>query len=127
MVCYALQIYFDFSGYSDMAIGIARMFGFRFPENFNYPYTGDLDPGLLAALAHHAVGMVPRLRLRAAWRQSRGPLWRTTINLWIVFLLCGAWHGASWNFIVWGMWHGLFLSIERIGVVQRCWHRCRVS
>ena len=71
VVCYALQIYFDFSGYSDMAIGIARMFGFRFPENFNYPYTRDLDPGFLAALAHHAVGVVPRLRLRAARRQPR--------------------------------------------------------
>ena len=68
VICYALQIYFDFSGYSDMAVGLARMFGFRFPENFNYPYAADLDPGFLAPLAHDAVGVVPRLRLHPAGR-----------------------------------------------------------
>ena len=119
VICYAIQIYFDFSGYSDMAIGMARMFGFRFPENFNYPYSADLDPGFLAALAHDAVGLVPRLRLHSARRQPRRRCGTTARNLWIVFLLCGAWHGASWNFIVWGLWHGLFLSIERIGVDAR--------
>ena len=118
VVCYALQIYFDFSGYSDMAIGIARMFGFRFPENFNYPY---------AATSIQDFWRRWHITLSAWFRDyvyvplggNRGPWWRTTINLWIVFLLCGAWHGASWNFIVWGLWHGLFLSIERIGLVQR--------
>jgi alginate O-acetyltransferase complex protein AlgI len=118
VVCYALQIYFDFSGYSDMAIGIARMFGFRFPENFNYPYR---------AISIQDFWRRWHITLSAWFRDyvyiplggSRGPLWRTTLNLWIVFLLCGAWHGASWNFIVWGLWHGLFLSIERIGAVQR--------
>ena len=74
-----------------------------------------LDPGILATLAHHAVGLVSRLCLYSARRQPRRRLARPTRNLWIVFLLCGAWHGASWNFVVWGMWHGLFLSIERIG------------
>jgi alginate O-acetyltransferase complex protein AlgI len=54
---------------------------------------------------------------------SRGGFWPTARNLWIVFLLCGAWHGASWNFIIWGMWHGLFLSIERIGIVERTLNR----
>ena len=88
VVCYAMQIYFDFSGYSDMAIGLARMFGFRFPENFNYPYPRSLDPGILAALAHDAVGLVPRLRLHSARRQPRRP-GRTARNLLIVFLLCG--------------------------------------
>ena len=118
MICYALQIYFDFSGYSDMAIGIARMFGFRFPENFNYPY---------AATSIQDFWRRWHITLSAWFRDyvyvplggNRGPMWWTTLNLWIVFLLCGAWHGASWNFIVWGLWHGLFLSIERVGAVQR--------
>jgi alginate O-acetyltransferase complex protein AlgI len=118
VVCYALQIYFDFSGYSDMAIGMARMFGFRFPENFNYPY---------AATSIQDFWRRWNITLSAWFRDyvyiplggSRGTTWTTTRNLWIVFLLCGAWHGASWNFIVWGMWHGLFLSIERTGIVRR--------
>jgi alginate O-acetyltransferase complex protein AlgI len=118
VTCYALQIYFDFSGYSDMAIGIARMFGFRFPENFNYPY---------AATSIQDFWRRWHITLSAWFRDyvyvplggNRGPMWRTTLNLWIVFLLCGAWHGASWNFIIWGLWHGLFLSIERIAAVQR--------
>jgi alginate O-acetyltransferase complex protein AlgI len=118
VVCYALQIYFDFSGYSDMAIGIARMFGFRFPENFNYPYTATSIQDFWRRW-HITLSAWFRDYVYVPLGGNRGSLWRTTINLWIVFLLCGAWHGASWNFIVWGMWHGLFLSIERIGVVQR--------
>src|SRR3954451_9725150 len=118
VICYALQIYFDFSGYSDMAIGIARMFGFRFPENFNYPYS---------AVSIQDFWRRWHMTLSAWFRDyvyiplggSRGGFWPTARNLWIVFLLCGAWHGASWNFIIWGMWHGLFLSIERIGIVER--------
>jgi alginate O-acetyltransferase complex protein AlgI len=117
VVCFALQIYFDFSGYSDMAIGMARMFGFRFPENFNYPY---------ASISIQDFWRRWHMTLSAWFRDyvylplggSRGGHWTTVRNLWIVFLLCGAWHGASWNFIVWGMWHGLFLSIERSAVVQ---------
>ena len=122
LVCYTLQIYFDFSGYSDMAIGLARMFGFRFPENFNYPYAA-LDPGFLAALAYLAVELVPRLRLYPAGRQPRRCLARR-FNLWLVFLLCGAWHGASWNFVLWGAWHGLFLSLERVPAAERALARC---
>ena len=118
VVCYALQIYFDFSGYSDMAIGIARMFGFRFPENFNYPYSATSIQDFWRRW-HITLSAWFRDYVYVPLGGNRGSLWRTTINLWIVFLLCGAWHGASWNFIVWGMWHGLFLSIERIGVVQR--------
>ena len=118
VICYAIQIYFDFSGYSDMAIGMARMFGFRFPENFNYPYS---------AVSIQDFWRRWHMTLSAWFRDyvyiplggSRGGFWPTARNLWIVFLLCGAWHGASWNFIIWGMWHGLFLSIERIGVVER--------
>ncbi len=118
VVCYAIQIYFDFSGYSDMAIGMARMFGFRFPENFNYPYS---------AVSIQDFWRRWHMTLSAWFRDyvyiplggSRGGFWPTSRNLWIVFLLCGAWHGASWNFIIWGMWHGLFLSIERIEAVER--------
>jgi alginate O-acetyltransferase complex protein AlgI len=118
VICYAIQIYFDFSGYSDMALGMARMFGFRFPENFNYPYS---------AISVQDFWRRWHMTLSAWFRDyvyiplggSRGGFWPTARNLWIVFLLCGAWHGASWNFIIWGMWHGLFLSIERIGIVER--------
>jgi len=122
VICYAIQIYFDFSGYSDMAIGMARMCGFRFPENFNYPYS---------AISIQDFWRRWHMTLSAWFRDyvyiplggSRGGFWPTARNLWIVFLLCGAWHGASWNFIIWGMWHGLFLSIERIGVVERTLNR----
>jgi alginate O-acetyltransferase complex protein AlgI len=118
VICYALQIYFDFSAYSDMAIGLARMFGFRFPENFNYPY---------AATSIQDFWRRWHMTLSAWFRDyvyiplggSRGSFARTAFNLWLVFVLCGAWHGASWNFIIWGLWHGAFLSIERIGVVHR--------
>jgi alginate O-acetyltransferase complex protein AlgI len=118
VLCFTLQIYFDFSGYSDMAIGMARVFGFRFPENFNYPY---------CAVSIKEFWRRWHMTLSAWFRDyvyvplggSRGNAWSTTRNLWIVFLLCGAWHGASWNFIVWGMWHGLFLSVERLPLVER--------
>jgi alginate O-acetyltransferase complex protein AlgI len=116
VICYALQIYFDFSGYSDMAIGLARMFGFRFPENFNYPYS---------AISIQDFWRRWHITLSAWFRDyvyiplggnRLGP-WETVRNLWIVFFLTGAWHGASWNFIVWGLWHGLFLSLERVPAI----------
>lgn len=110
-VAYTLQIYFDFSGYSDMAIGLGRMFGFHFRENFDYPYTSD--------------------SVTVFWRK-----WHISLSSWFrdyvyiplggnrkgnvyahlltVFLLTGLWHGAAWHFIVWGLWHGFFLIVERI-------------
>jgi alginate O-acetyltransferase complex protein AlgI len=116
VVCYALQIYFDFSGYSDMAIGLARMFGFRFPENFNYPY---------AAVSIQDFWRRWHITLSAWFRDyvyiplggNRFGECKTVRNLWIVFFLTGAWHGASWNFIIWGLWHGLFLSLERVPAI----------
>jgi alginate O-acetyltransferase complex protein AlgI len=99
-VCYALQIYFDFSGYSDMAIGLGRMFGFRIPENFNYPYVAT--------------------SITEFWRR-----WHISLSSWFRdylyiplggFLLCGLWHGASWSFVVWGLFHGGFLILERLGL-----------
>ena len=117
-LCYTLQIYFDFSGYSDMAIGLGRMFGFRFPENFEYPYVAVIRSGLLAALAHVAVGLVPRLRLHPARRQSHVDRRGSTSISSLVFFLCGLWHGASWTFVVWGLFHGVFLVLERVGLAR---------
>lgn len=113
VACYSLQIYFDFSGYSDMAIGLGRMFGLEFKENFRHPYESR--------------------SVREFWRRwhislstwfrdyvyiplgggQRSPL-RVALNLWAVFLLCGLWHGASWNFLLWGGYHGAFLALERM-------------
>jgi alginate O-acetyltransferase complex protein AlgI len=123
VVCYALQIYFDFSGYSDMAIGLGRMFGFDFLENFHYPY-----------VARSVTEFWRRWHLSlSTWfrdyvyhplggnRQGRA---RTYANLLIVFFLCGLWHGASWTFIVWGLFHGAFLVLERLGLsraLERAW------
>ncbi len=118
VLCFSLQIYFDFSGYSDMAIGMARMFGFRFPENFNYPYCATSIRDFWRRW-HITLSAWFRDYVYVPLGGSRGSTWQTTRNLWIVFLLCGAWHGASWTFVVWGMWHGLFLSIERLGPVER--------
>ena len=89
------------------------MFGFRFPENFNHPYRA-VDHRLLAALAHVAVDLVPRLPVHPAGRQSRRRC-ACYLNLLTVFFLCGLWHGASWTFVVWGLFHGLFLVAERVG------------
>jgi alginate O-acetyltransferase complex protein AlgI len=125
VVCFGLQIYFDFSGYSDMAIGMARMFGFRFPENFNYPYTATSIQDFWRRW-HITLSAWFRDYVYVPLGGSRGKTWNTVRNLWIVFLLCGAWHGASWNFIVWGMWHGLFLSIERTTVAARALSRAYV-
>ena len=118
VVCFSLQIYFDFSGYYDMAIGMARMFGFRFPENFNYPYSATSIKDFWRRW-HMTLSAWFRDYVYVPLGGSRAGTWTTTRNLWIVFLLCGAWHGASWNFVVWGAWHGLFLSIERLRVIER--------
>ena len=110
-ICYTLQIYYDFSGYSDMAIGLGRIFGFDFMENFNYPYISK--------------------SVREFWRR-----WHISLSTWfrdylyiplggsrqgnvylhllIVFMATGLWHGAAWGFLIWGLWHGAFLIIERV-------------
>ncbi|GAB4133026.1 MAG: MBOAT family O-acyltransferase [Bacteroidia bacterium] len=111
-LAYTLQIYFDFSGYSDMAIGIGRMIGFRFPENFNNPYTSQSITEFWRRW-HMTLGNWMRNYLYIPLGGNRvGPV-RLYFNLWLVFLLSGLWHGASWNFIFWGAWHGLFLVLER--------------
>lgn len=113
LTTYTLQIYFDFSGYSDMAIGLARMFGFRFPENFNYPYTARSLQDFWRRW-HISLSTWFRDYVYIPLGGNRLGRSRTLLNLWTVFLLTGAWHGASWNFILWGAIHGFFLMVERL-------------
>jgi alginate O-acetyltransferase complex protein AlgI len=112
IVCYTFQIYFDFSGYSDMAIGLGRMFGFRFTENFRWPYIAQSVQEFWRRW-HMSLSSWFRDYLYKPLGGSRVSPARTYVNLVTVFFLCGLWHGASWNFVVWGLWHGLFLVIER--------------
>ncbi len=114
ILCYSLQIYFDFSGYSDMAIGLGRMFGFRIPENFNFPYAANSIRDFWRRW-HISLSTWFRDYLYIPLGGSRGSEYRTYFNLFVVFLLTGFWHGASWTFIIWGLFHGFFLIIERIG------------
>ena len=115
VVCYALQIYFDFSGYSDMAIGLGRMFGFRFLENFNFPYISRSIREFWRRW-HISLSTWFRDYLYIPLGGSRQSGGRTWLNLVIVFFLCGLWHGAAWTFIVWGLYHGGFLVLERLGL-----------
>jgi len=115
IACYTLQIYFDFSGYSDMAIGLMRMFGFRIPENFDYPYIAKSIREFWRRW-HISLSNWFRDYLYIPLGGNRRGAARAYANLVIVFLLCGLWHGASWPFVVWGAWHGLFLVAERAGL-----------
>ena len=126
--CYTLQIYFDFSGYSDMAIGLGRMFGFRFLENFNYPYISTSIREFWRRW-HISLSSWFRDYLYIPLGGSRGGNIRTYVNLFIVFILCGFWHGASWTFVVWGLYHGFFLVLERTGygtVLKNLWYPARL-
>jgi len=114
ILCYTLQIYFDFSGYSDMAIGLAMLFGFRFLENFDHPYASRSITEFWRRW-HISLSRWFRDYLYIPLGGNRGSELRTYRNLLIVFFLCGLWHGASWEFVFWGLFHGLFLVIERLG------------
>jgi alginate O-acetyltransferase complex protein AlgI len=114
-ICYTLQIYFDFSAYSDMAIGLARLMGFHFLENFNYPYISQSIKEFWRRW-HISLSTWFRDYLYIPLGGSRGAPWRTYLNLWIIFLVCGLWHGANWTFLIWGAYHGGFLVIERLGL-----------
>lgn len=117
IICYTLQIYFDFSGYSDMAIGLARMFGFHFPENFDYPYAAQ---SITAFWRRWHISLSTWLRDYLFFPLGlRHAKWRLYMNVLVVFFLCGLWHGASWTFVVWGLYHGAFLVIERAGLAQK--------
>ena len=113
VACYTLQIYFDFSGYSDMAIGLGKMFGFEFIENFNYPYISQSVREFWRRW-HISLSSWFRDYLYIPLGGNRCSNLRNHINLVIVFLLCGLWHGASWTFVFWGAYHGLFLVLERM-------------
>lgn len=114
---YAIQIYFDFSGYSDMAIGLARLFGFRFPENFDYPYVARSVTEFWRRW-HLSLSRWFRDYLYIPLGGNRRGGARTYFNLVTVFFLCGLWHGASWTFVIWGLLHGAFLVIERRGLLR---------
>ncbi|MBI4025135.1 MAG: MBOAT family protein, partial [Verrucomicrobia bacterium] len=114
IVCYTAQIYFDFCGYTDMAIALGNMFGFRFPENFNYPYVATTVREFWRRW-HITLSSWLRDYLYFPLGGNRCAPWRGYLNLGIVFLLCGLWHGARWTFIVWGLFQGVFLIIERLG------------
>jgi len=112
-LCYFFQIYFDFSGYSDMGIGLGRMFGFEFRENFNHPYIARSITDFWRRW-HISLSTWFRDYLYIPLGGNRVRPWRVYANLCIVFLLCGLWHGATWNFVVWGAFHGLLLVMERV-------------
>ncbi|MBU4151277.1 MAG: MBOAT family protein, partial [Proteobacteria bacterium] len=114
---YSLQIYYDFSGYTDMAIGIGMLFGFQFPENFNYPYAASSIRDFWRRW-HITLSSWFRDYLYIPLGGSRGSTIRTHLNLILVFVLCGLWHGASWNFLIWGGLHGMCMVAERIGLEQ---------
>ena len=112
VLAYSIQIFYDFSGYSDMAIGIGRMFGFKFPENFNYPYIARSIQEFWRRW-HITLSTFFRDYVYIPLGGSRVSQARVYINIMIIFLLTGLWHGASWNFVLWGLFHGAFLCIER--------------
>jgi alginate O-acetyltransferase complex protein AlgI len=130
-VCYSLQIFLDFSGYSDMAIGLGRMFGFTFMENFNYPYMARsikdfwnrwhislsswLRDFLFLPLAYAISRRIPSARLLGI----RAEAWSYYPAMFLTMLLCGLWHGPAWTYIAWGAFHGTFIMLERFILGRR--------
>ncbi len=112
-VSYTLQIYYDFSGYSDMAIGLGRMFGFHFLENFNYPYISRSIREFWQRW-HISLSTWFRDYVYIPLGGNRYGSVKTYRNLLLIFLLCGFWHGANWTFLFWGIYHGCFLIVERL-------------
>ncbi len=110
-LAYCLQIFFDFSGYSDMAIGLGKCFGFTFPENFDYPYMARTVTEFWRRW-HMTLNRWFVDYLYIPLGGSRGGEWKSFRNRMIVFFFTGLWHGAGWTFILWGLWHGLFVSLE---------------
>ena len=118
ILAYTFQIYFDFSGYSDMAIGIAKMVGFKLPENFNNPYISQSITEFWRRW-HITLGNWMRNYLYIPLGGNRVKTKkRLYLNLWFVFLVSGLWHGASWTFVIWGAYHGFFLVLERIFLLK---------
>ena len=112
IIAYGLQVYFDFSGYSDMAIGLGKMFGFDFLENFNYPYISQSASEFWRRW-HISLGSWFKDYVYIPLGGSRNGILRTYLNLFAVWFLTGFWHGASWTFIAWGLYYGIIISIEK--------------
>ena len=112
LACYTIQIYFDFSGYSDMAVGLGKMFGFQFIENFHFPYTAQSVRDFWRRW-HISLSTWFRDYVYIPLGGNRVSAMRNHFNLVAVFFLCGLWHGASWTFVAWGLFHGIFLVLER--------------
>lgn len=113
ILAFAFQIYFDFSGYSDMAIGLGKMMGFYFPENFNYPYISASVTEFWRRW-HISLGSWFREYVYIPLGGNRKGLPRQLVNVFIVWMLTGIWHGAGWNFLLWGLWFAFFLSLEKL-------------
>lgn len=121
IIAYTFQIYFDFSGYSDMAIGLGKMFGFHIRENFNHPYTATSIKDFWRRW-HISLSTWFKEYLYIPLGGNREGTLKTYRNLMTVFFLTGLWHGASWNFVVWGLFHGTFLVLERIFPIEKMLH-----
>lgn len=113
ILAYTMQLYFDFSGYSDMAIGLGRIMGFKFPENFNNPYASGSITEFWRRW-HMTLGTFIKGYLYIPLGGNRRGKSRMFFNLWVCFLLSGLWHGASWNFVLWGAFHGFFIVFEKL-------------
>ena len=112
LAAYTFQIYFDFSAYSDMAIGLGHMFGFRFLENFNYPYISKSITEFWRRW-HISLGTWFREYVYIPLGGNRVNVWRHVRNILVVWLLTGIWHGANWNFVIWGVYYGVLLLVEK--------------
>jgi len=111
VICYSFQIFFDFSGYSDMAIGLGKMFGFGFLENFNYPY---ISKSITEFWRRWHISLSSWFRDYVYIPLGGNRKGNVYVNLFLVFVLTGFWHGAHFQFLAWGLWHGFFLIIERL-------------
>ena len=117
-ICYTFQIYYDFLGYSDMAIGLGHMFGFRFMENFNYPY---ISKSITEFWRRWHISLSTWFKEYLYIPLGGNRKGNVYVNLFIVFLVTGIWHGASWTFILWGIWHGIFIVFERL-IKNKSWY-----
>nr|MBP7992782.1 MBOAT family protein [Candidatus Magasanikbacteria bacterium] len=117
ILCYTFQLFFDFSGYSDMAIGLGRMLGFKWMENFNHPYIAQNITDFWRRW-HISLSRFMREYVYIPLGGNRVAVWRAYLNLIIVFALSGIWHGANWTFLVWGLYHGLFIVLDKAGLVR---------
>jgi alginate O-acetyltransferase complex protein AlgI len=121
-LAYAFQIYFDFSGYSDMAVGLGRMIGFDFPKNFNSPYKAESITDFWRRW-HISLSVFLRDYVYIPLGGNRKGSPRTYVNLILVMLVCGLWHGAHWTFVAWGAYHGILLVFERFGEKRGAFQR----